>query len=215
MSKQIKFILAIAVFALFIVGAIFAHSALIERGNAAPDNIVIMNAPEYLPQAPPLLQEEQAEPPLQVSEPPPEEEDVSRLPAPDFTMLDAYDNEVRLSDFFGKPIVLNFWTTWCPACVREMPYFLELFEEDDEDIHILKVNLLDGVRETRETVDRYMSENGYSFPLFFDAMSEASRAYGIRGIPVTFFICAEGYLVAQISGAVNENSLRQGLDAIR
>jgi len=223
MSKQTKFILSAAVFALLLAGAIFAHSALMERGDMpdnivimdAPDSVLIMGAPEEPTDIPPFLQSALVEevPAEEASDEPPPEEPPRQL-APDFTMLDEYDNPVMLSDFFGKPIVLNFWTTWCPACVRETPYFSRLFEEYGEDIHILKVNLLDGTRETRDTVDNFMNENGYSFPLFFDAMGEASRAYGVRSIPATFFICAEGYPIARVQGAVNENSLRQGLDAI-
>jgi len=133
--------------------------------------------------------------------------------APDFTMYDAYGNEVRLSDFFGKPIILNFWTTWCPSCVREIPYFQQLYTEAGDDVHILKVNLLDGQRETRERVDNFMVDNNLTFPLFFDAGAGAIE-YGVMFIPMTFFIDANGALVSSIQGAVNANTLQSGLDEI-
>jgi len=209
MDKKKQSLLIFAAIALILVAAVFAYPALMDRGDIAPDNIVIMDEPQeppYTPQIPRL------EPPQEPIQEEPEEQ--PRMIAPDFTMLDAYGNEVQLSDFFGKPIVLNFWTTWCPSCIREMPYFSNLHQNYSDYIHILKVNLLDGNRETRETVDRFMYENGLDFPLFFDTTGEGSGTYGVRSIPVTFFICADGYPIARIHGAVNENSLQQGLDAI-
>ena len=144
-----------------------------------------------------------------------ESQNEDRVPAIDFAMLDQQNNELRLSDFFGVPIVLNFWTTWCPACVMESPYFETLYQEMGSEIHILKVNLLDGQRETRGGVEGFMEEHGYTFPLFFDTTGEASGAYGIRGIPHTIFIDADGYIVARIQGAASEQSLREGIDAAR
>jgi len=211
MDKKKKALLITAALVVFLAAAVFAYSTLMDSGDIAPDNIVIMDAPQ-----PPSYIPEFLLPPPQgfVEEEPPEEEQTPRLTAPDFTMLDAYGNEVQLSDFFGKPIILNFWTTWCPSCIREIPYFTALYQDYGDYIQILKVNLLDGSRETRETVDRFMLENDLDFPLFFDTTGEGSGTYGVRNIPVTFFICADGYPIARIHGAANENSLRQGLDAI-
>ena len=135
------------------------------------------------------------------------------VPAADFAFLDQAGNNLRLSDFFGTPIILNFWASWCPACVMESPYFETLYQETRGEIHILKVNLLDGARETRTIVDSFMDEFGYTFPLFFDTTGESVAAYGIRGIPQTLFINPEGYIVARMQGAVSEQSLRDGLAA--
>jgi len=134
-------------------------------------------------------------------------------PAPDFTMYDAYGNEVRLSDFFGKPIILNFWATWCRFCVQEMPYFEQLYTEAGDNIHVIKVNLLDGQRETRERVDNFMADNGHTFPLFFDTGAGAIE-YSVVSVPMTFFIDANGSLVSSVRGAVNANTLQNGLDEI-
>ncbi|MCL2215596.1 MAG: TlpA family protein disulfide reductase [Defluviitaleaceae bacterium] len=128
----------------------------------------------------------------------------------DFAVVDSEGNEVRLSDFFGKPIVLNFWTTWCPACVRSSPYFEQLYRERGNDIHILKVNLPGG-RETRQAVDEFIAANGYTFPVYFDIYGEAARAYGIRPIPDTVFINTAGYITTRIVGAVNERALQEGM----
>jgi len=146
---------------------------------------------------------------------PPEEDDTApdNL-ASDFAFYDAYGNEVRLSDFLGKPIVLNFWTTWCISCVRETPYFQRLYDEMGGDLHILKVNLLDGQRETREQVDDFMTDNEYTFPLFFDTGAGADE-YGIRFIPMTFFIDANGVLVSYVQGTADWDILMREIAEIR
>jgi len=137
--------------------------------------------------------------------------DSDSLLAPDFAMYDIDGNLVRLSDFAGRPVVLNFWTTWCPACVRETPYFQQLYDEMGDEIYILKVNLLDGRRETREQVDNFMAAGGYSFPIYFDE-GDGAIYYNVRSIPVTFFIDAQGYAVASVTGMVNEDVLQRGLE---
>ena len=135
-----------------------------------------------------------------------------RLRAADFTILDQNNNELMLSDFFGKPIVLNFWTTWCPACVREMPYFEKIYREMGDELHILKVNLLDGQRETRAGVDDFMTTNGHSFPIYFDVTGEAAEIYAVRSIPFSVFISAQGYIAAIAQGALDEERLRMGIE---
>ena len=133
--------------------------------------------------------------------------------APDFVMYDMYGNRQYLSDFFGKPIVLNFWATWCPNCVVEMPYFQQLYEELGNEIHILKINLLDGQRETREMVDQFIADHGLSFPIYFDA-GDGAFEYGVSFIPMTFFIDADGYAIASSQGAVDSDILRRGLETV-
>jgi len=127
--------------------------------------------------------------------------------APDFAMYDAYGNEVWLSDFRGQTVVLNFWATWCRVCVQETPYFDALYQERGDEIKLLKVVLLDGQRETMDRVNAFMEEGGYTFPLYFDTTGAASRAFGLRFIPMTFFIDADGYIVRTIQGAADEESL--------
>ena len=134
--------------------------------------------------------------------------------APDFVMEDIDGNEIRLSDFLGRPVVLNFWTTWCPSCVREIPYFEWLYQDDENDVQVLKVNLIGSRGETHSTVESFMQAGGYTFPLYFDTVGEGAREYNVRAIPATFFITSEGYIAANVQGAVNETTLQSGLDLI-
>ena len=134
--------------------------------------------------------------------------------AHDFTMLDQNKKEVSLSDHYGKPIVLNFWASWCPPCRSEMPSFDRLNRERGDDVNVMMVNLTDGFRETTDAAVSYMEENGYDLPVFFDSKSEGARAYGIMSIPTTVFIYSDGTIMETYMGALNEDSLNKYVDAM-
>ena len=76
------------------------------------------------------------------------------------------------------------------------------------------VNMTDGQRETVEIASGFIEQKGYSFPVFYDTSSEAALTYGAYSLPTSFFIDAEGYVVAQAVGAINAATLQQGIDAI-
>ena len=140
--------------------------------------------------------------------------EVEKVSAPDFTVVDADGNEVSLSDFFGKPIVLNFWASWCGPCKSEMPDFDAAYQTYGEGIHFLMVNLTDGSRETVQTASDFIAQQGYTFPVYFDTNYSAAMAYGTSAIPVTFFIDADGFPVAYGQGALNAEVLQKGIDMI-
>ena len=135
--------------------------------------------------------------------------------APDFTVYDKDGNEVRLSDFFGKPIVLNFWASWCGPCQYEMPDFDEKYKELGSEVNFVMVNMTDGQRETVDTASAFIEEKGYSFPVLFDSDSEAALSYGAYSLPTTFFIDADGHVIAQAVGAIDADTLQRGIDAIK
>ena len=138
-----------------------------------------------------------------------------KMKAPDFTVYDADGNEVHLTDFVGKPIVLNFWASWCGPCKMEMPDFNEKYLELGEEVQFLMINMTDGSRETVAIASDFIKESGYSFPVFYDTKMDAANTYGAYSLPMTFFIDAEGYPVARAPGAIAGETLMRGIDMIR
>ena len=134
--------------------------------------------------------------------------------APDFTVLDAEGNEVSLSDFFGTPIVLNFWASWCPPCKAELPDFEAACKKYEGKVTFLMVNMTDGQRETVEVAKDFIASEGYTFPVYFDTKYEASYAYGISSIPTTYFINADGTPEAKATGMISATQLEQGIGMI-
>jgi len=136
------------------------------------------------------------------------------ISAPDFCVYDKDGNAVNLSDFFGKPIVLNFWASWCGPCKSEMPDFNEKYAEVGDEINFVMVNMTDGQRETVEIASAFIEQNGYSFPVFYDTESEAAITYSAYSLPTSYFIDADGNLVAQAIGAIDAATLQRGIDMI-
>ena len=134
--------------------------------------------------------------------------------APDFTVYDAQGNPVRLSDYFGKPIVLNFWASWCGPCQMEMPDFDEKYQALGGDVQFLMVNMTDGDRETVEKAAAFIAQKGYAFPVFFDTQLEAATTYSAYSLPMTFFIDSSGNLIARAVGAIDGETLQRGIDMI-
>lgn len=134
--------------------------------------------------------------------------------APTFSVTDAAGNTVNLTDFYGKPIVVNFWASWCGPCKSEMPDFEEAYKIYGDEVHFLMVNMTDGARETVEVAQAYIDEQGYTFPTYFDTSQDAAITYGVTSIPSTFFIDAEGHAVAYAQGAISNDVLQTGLDMI-
>ena len=130
--------------------------------------------------------------------------------APDFTMLDMEGNEVTLASFFGKPIVLNFWASWCGPCKMEMPEIQKFYDKYGQEIHFLLVSVDDSL----DAAKTFISDSGYTFPVYFDTTSVGAYTYGASSIPLTFFIDAQGNLTAYYMGAMSESILQQGVDMI-
>lgn len=140
--------------------------------------------------------------------------EITYTKAPDFTVYDAQGKEAHLSDYFGKPIVLNFWASWCGPCKMEMPNFEEAYLQYGEEIQFMMVSLTDNASETVETAKAFIHEQGYTFPVYFDTEASGAIAYGVTSIPMTYFIDADGNGVAYAMGTLDAKSLQQGIDML-
>ena len=140
------------------------------------------------------------------------EEDIKAI---DFTVYDADGNPVTLFDQVGKPIVLNFWATWCGPCKSELPAFDKLSKEYEDKVTFMMINVTDGRKETVQGVKAFLEENNYTFPVYFDTTLQAANIYGAYSIPLTVLISSDGYLEGYQVGAVSENALRSALEPLK
>ena len=142
------------------------------------------------------------------------QEEAAKQAAPEFTVYDLDGNPHSLSDFRGKPVILNFWATWCGYCKVEMPEFEEKFREYGNDIQFIMLNVTDGSQETVETASAFIAEQGYTFPVYYDTDLAAASAYNTSGLPVTYFIDADGNFVAWQQGMMTAETLQIGIDML-
>jgi peroxiredoxin len=136
-----------------------------------------------------------------------EEETESPYLAPDFVVYDLEGNAVKLSDFRGKPIVLNFWARDCYYCTKEMPDFEAMYKKYGDRVEFLMVCFTSFSNKGVEYEQEYIDNNGYTFPIYFDTSNSAVSKYGISAIPQTFFINKDFDLYTYIPGMASAEAL--------
>lgn len=114
--------------------------------------------------------------------------------APDFTLTSLEGQEMSLSDFRGKKVVLNFWASWCGPCRKEMPDMQKFYDAyKDKNVEVVAVNLTHFERK-REHVDEFVKEYGLTFPIPLDVEKQQYDAYKVITIPTTYFLDEKGVI---------------------
>jgi len=117
----------------------------------------------------------------------------SPVKASQFELQNMDEEKIKLSDYSGKVVMINFWATWCPPCIREMPSMERLYKKlEGEKFIVLAVNQM----EDEDDVFAFTGqlETDPTFPILFDKESDVSRKYGVRGLPTTYLVDKKGYL---------------------
>lgn len=120
--------------------------------------------------------------------------------APDISLYDLDGKEVRLSDFRGEVVMLNFWATWCPGCREEMPSKETLYQQYKEKGFVI---LAVDVKDNQEKVKKFMKEKNLTFPVLLDWNEAICEEYEILYFPTTFIIDQNGVIRAVVVGERN------------
>ena len=117
--------------------------------------------------------------------------------APDFQLQNLDGQTVSLGNLQGKPVLINFWATWCPPCRDEMPYIQEIYEEwSDKELVVLAIN----IGESSSKVEEFIQSHNLSFTVLLDTKQDVAQRYNITGIPTTFFIDKDGIIQDKVIG---------------
>jgi thiol-disulfide isomerase/thioredoxin len=130
--------------------------------------------------------------------------------APGFTLLDINGEEVRLNDYLGRIVIVNFWATWCAPCKDEMPILNEYAAQHADSIVVLGV----AVNATVETVATYLLETPVLYPVVIDDKALVAAAYHVAGYPTSYFIDAEGIIRGKYIGLLTPRVLQQNLEPL-
>ncbi|MBI4123119.1 MAG: redoxin domain-containing protein [Parcubacteria group bacterium] len=124
--------------------------------------------------------------------------------APDFTLQKLGGGTISLSEFKGKkPVVVDFWASWCPNCRRDMPNLNRFYEKYKDRVEVIGVNL----QERESTVADFIKSRDINFPIALDPSGQASNAFGIQYTNTHFLIDKEGNLVRTIPGDIRESDI--------
>ena len=128
--------------------------------------------------------------------------------APDFEVTTIQGESVKLSDFQGSPVVVNFWASWCPPCRAEMPALQRIYQEyRNSGLVVLAVNSTH--QDNLEDLENFIAEFGLIIPVYLDSDGTASNLYQVRALPTTFFIGADGKIQdVEVGGPLSEATIR-------
>ena len=144
-----------------------------------------------------------------------QEPDALQLALFDATICDDDNAPVTLTALVdGKPLVINFWATWCPYCLQEMDDFQAIYDDYKDKVNFAFVDVADGQRETVDMARAWMADNGHNLPVYYDTNLEAVSSFGLQGYPTTVVVSAQGEVLAISAGVIDPDRMREALDSL-
>lgn len=133
--------------------------------------------------------------------------------APDFTLRNVNGREVSLSVLRGRPVIINFWASWCTYCRVEMPELDALYKDESarQGVVVLAVDTLDSDRLSAEA---FILSKGFSFTILWDENGRIANQYDVRALPISFFVDREGIIRASHPGAMSREDMREKAESI-
>ena len=137
----------------------------------------------------------------------------SQLPSAtkDFTVFNAAGKQISLSSLAGKPVVMNFWASWCTPCQEEMDFFQQAYTLYGSDIHFFMIS----IDTSQKDAQTFIQKKGYTFDIYFDSARQAQEAYSVSSVPQTYFIDRNGNIIAYKARTLSMSALINGISRIK
>ena len=192
MAKRFQPLVTFGVLVALLVGAFVGHNLLVARQNGS------------------------AQPTAQEVGSAASGDDVLLLADHDATVYTALGDSLRLSEIAdGKPLVINFWATWCPYCVDELPDFQDIYAEYCDRVSFAFVDAADGQRERVDDAAAWLVEEGFDdLPAYYDSSQEAMVSFGAYALPTTVVVSAEGEILTITAGRIDATLMRGALEQL-
>jgi cytochrome c-type biogenesis protein len=144
-----------------------------------------------------------------------EDTEEERTQAPEISLMDSEGQVVNLSDYKGKIVFVNFFTTWCTYCEQEMPEFQQASEDYEGEVVFLLVDVFTSEREDKQYVIDWYKKYGYTMPMIIDEEGAAVSQYPVRAFPTTYVVDQEGGVLGYLEGAMNRDMIDSIIDQMR
>ncbi len=205
-KRKLTTLALLAGFVLLLGGALALYRTL---GRGAAPGLAVEPTPAPAATASP----EQAGPEEEAAAEEQQAEESAAAAVPDFTIYTGGGDAVQLSDFAGRPVIVNFWASWCGPCQNEMPDFEQAYADYGDEIEFVMLNATYG-RETMDSARSFLEESGYTFPVYYDTDADAAAAIGVTAFPTTLFIAPDGTLTAYAISMLDAETLQRGIDML-
>lgn len=204
MIKKRKNIVALCIAFIMVCGVMLIYNKEKADKDIRTDNLNEILVPESINDIPPGIIDNLA----------PDVEQEFKAEAKDFEAHDENGNEVRLSDYKGQYIVLNFWNSTCEPCVNELSYFEKVMKKYEGRVTFLMVNIVDGNNETRDSALKYLKDNNLDIKTIFDEHYDARINYKVTSLPRTIFIDKNRLIQKDIKIEMTEEMFEEQIEKL-